>query len=281
VLAADSTRIIMPNKMLKTSLLSMSLLIASQECLAWGQQGHRVTGQIAENYLTEKTKTQLAAIMGPESLAESSTYPDEMRSSPDIFWKKTASPFHYVTLQDGENYHHHDAPDEGDAVTALKMYTKVLQDKTSSKEQKQLAVRFIVHIIGDLHQPLHVGSKARDDQGGNKIKVKYFGRDSNLHRVWDSEIIDSQQLSFTEYTALLMRHIDDSEVKTWSTVDLGGWINESALLREKTYSAADELSYDYNFQHTPTVKVRLQQAGVRIGAYLNAVLAGESIKFPH
>jgi hypothetical protein len=271
----------MPNNILKTSLLSLSLLITSGQCLAWGQQGHRVTGQIAETYLTEKTKTQLAAIMGPESLAESSTYPDEMRSSPDLFWKKTANPFHYVTLQDGEHYHRDDAPDEGDAVTALKMYTKVLQDKKSSQEQKQLAVRFIVHILGDLHQPLHVGAKARDDQGGNKIKVKYFGRDSNLHRVWDSEIIDNQQLSYTEHSSILLRYIDSSKVKTWSKVDVGAWINESALLREKSYSASDELSYDYNFQHLPTVKVRLQQAGVRIGAYLNAVFAGEAIKFPN
>lgn len=275
-----TTKIIMATHMLKTSLLSLTLLVTSGQCLAWGQQGHRVTGQIAENFLSEQSKQKLAAIMGPESLAESATYPDEMRSSPDLFWKKTANPYHYVTLQDGEHYHDHDAPEVGDAVTALRMYTKVLQDKNAANEQKQLAVRFIVHIIGDLHQPLHVGSKARDDQGGNKIKLKYFGNDSNLHRVWDSEIIDSQQLSFSEHATILQRYIDSTEVKTWSTIDVGLWINESAQLREKSYSSDDDLSYDYNFQHLPTIKVRLQQAGVRIGAYLNAALAGEAIKLP-
>lgn len=265
---------------LKHSLLCCSLFITSSQCLAWGQQGHRVTGQIAESYLTAQSKQQLTAIMGAESLAESATYPDEMRSSPDLFWKKTANPYHYVTLEDGERYHDHDAPAVGDAVTALTMYTKVLQDKNSSIEQKQLAVRFIVHIIGDLHQPLHVSAKVRDDQGGNKIKLKYFGRDSNLHKVWDSEIIDSQQLSYSEQATSLLRHIDNSELKTWSNIDVGLWINESAVLREKSYSADPDLSYDYNFQHLPTIKVRLQQAGVRIGAYLNAVLAGETIRFP-
>ncbi len=273
-------RIIMSKPTLKTGIICLSFLITSAQALAWGQQGHRVTGQIAENYLTEKTKQQLAVLMGPESLAESATYPDEMRASPDLFWKKTANPYHYVTLQDGERYHDHDAPDVGDAVTALKMYTKVLQNKDASVGEKQLAVRFIVHIIGDLHQPMHVSAKVRDDQGGNKIKLKYFGRDSNLHKIWDSEIIDSQQLSYSEQAAILLRHIDDSEVKTWSKVDVGTWIYESAVLREKSYSTELELSYDYNFQHLPTIKVRLQQAGVRIGAYLNAAFSGDTIMFP-
>ena len=266
---------------LKHSLLCCSLFITSTNCLAWGQQGHRVTGQIAESYLNAQSKQQLSAIMGAESLAESATYPDEMRASKDEFWQKTANPYHYVTLADGEHYHNHDAPDEGDAVTALKKFTEVLQNSKSSAADKQLAVRFIVHLIGDLHQPLHVSAKARDDMGGNKIKLKYFGQDSNLHKVWDSEMIDKQQLSYTEYASTLLRHIAKDEANTWSALDVGSWIHESANLRETSYSTAENLSYDYNFQHLPTVKIRLQQAGVRIGAYLNAVFAGETIKFPN
>ena len=270
----------MSTKLFTKSLVSLSLLVASNQCFAWGQLGHRVTGQIAETYLTDATKQQLATIMGPESLAESATYPDEMRSSPEVFWKKTANPYHYVTLQDGEHYHQHDAPAVGDAVTALMMYTKILQDKQSNQAQKQLAVRFIVHILGDLHQPLHVSAKVRDDQGGNKIKLKYFGRDSNLHKVWDSEIIDSLQLSYTEQSEMLLRRISTKDVNSWSTIDVGTWIHESAKLRETTYPSSDELSYDYNFQHLPTIKLRLQQAGVRIGSYLNAVMSGATITFP-
>ena len=125
---------------LKHSLLCCSLFITSTHCLAWGQQGHRVTGQIAESYLTAQSKQQLSAIMGAESLAESATYPDEMRASKDEFWQKTANPYHYVTLADGEHYHNHDAPDEGDAVTALKKYTEILQNNKSSVADKQLAV---------------------------------------------------------------------------------------------------------------------------------------------
>lgn len=268
-------------KYLSTACQAMALvtMTLSSQAWAWGQQGHRVTGQIAENYLTEQSKQQLTKIMGAETLAESATYPDEMRSSPELFWQKTANPYHYVTLSDGEHYHSHDAPAVGDAVTALKKYTQILQNPQSSLADKQLAVRFVVHLIGDLHQPLHVGSKARDDQGGNKVKVKYFGKDSNLHKVWDSEMIDTQQLSYTEQATILNRYITSADVKNWSSIQVKQWIAESATQREATYPANLELSYDYNFQHLPTVKIRLQQAGVRIGSYLNAVFAGQNIPF--
>lgn len=268
-------------KYLSTACQAMALvtMTLSSQAWAWGQQGHRVTGQIAENYLTEQSKQQLAKIMGVETLAESATYPDEMRSSPELFWQKTANPYHYVTLSDGEHYHSHDAPAVGDAVTALKKYTQILQNPQSSLADKQLAVRFIVHLVGDLHQPLHVGSKARDDQGGNKVKLKYFGKDSNLHKVWDSEIIDTQQLSYTEQANILLRYITANDAKAWASIDVKQWIAESAKYREGTYPANLELSYDYNFQHLPTIKIRLQQAGVRIGGYLNAVFAGQQIPF--
>ncbi|WP_411358019.1 S1/P1 nuclease [Pseudidiomarina salilacus] len=242
---------------------------------AWGQNGHRITGKIAEAYLTPAARQAIEDLLGPESLAEASTYADEMRSNPSEFWQKTANPFHYVTLQQPHDYHADDCPPQGDAMSALEDFTATLQSETASRDEKQLALRFIVHIIGDLHQPLHVGSAALNDRGGNDVKVKFYGEDSNLHSVWDTGLVEHQNLSYTEFSNWLQRRITDEQAQTWATPDPYVWINESSQLRDEVYPAADEtsLSWDYVYNYTPVMKQRLQQGGVRIAAYLNNVFA--------
>ena len=118
-----------------------------------------------------------------------------------------------MNVFDGKNYTDVAPPLEGNAVTALEMFTKQLISKQSSLAEKQLALRFIVHIIGDLHQPFHAGNGT--DKGGNDVKLKFFWEDSNLHRVWDSGLIDRQQLSYTEWTQILSRKISDQQAKEW------------------------------------------------------------------
>lgn len=244
----------------------------SSNAVAWGQTGHRITGQIAEQWLTPEAKAAITAILGPEGLAEASTYPDDMRSNPDQFWQKTANPYHFVTLANGQHYHDSDCPPEGDSVSALTRFTKVLQDDSSSMADKQLALRFVVHLIGDIHQPLHVSSAKIKDKGGNAVPVTFFKRPSNLHKVWDSDLIDQQQLSYSEYASWLNARITKQQYQQWSSADYNQWITESASMRDGVYPLSSELGWDYLYQHNPTVKLRLQQAGVRIAAYLNKVL---------
>ncbi len=242
---------------------------------AWGKTGHRITGKIATHYLTDEAKAAIRALLGPESLAEASTYADEMRSNPSEFWQETANPYHYVTLQQPHDYHADDCPPQGDAMSALKDFTATLQSDSATREEKQLALRFIVHIIGDLHQPLHVGSAALNDRGGNDVKVVFFGEQSNLHRVWDSGLVDHQQLSYSEFSHWLQRRIPPAQAQDWATPDPYTWINESSQLRDDVYPKTDEpyLSWDYVYNYTPIMKQRLQQGGVRIAAYLNDVFA--------
>lgn len=259
------------NRTFAVALTLTTSLVASLPAYGWGQIGHRVTGAIAEKYLTPQAQAAVDAILPNESLAEASTYADEMRSNPSEFWRKTASPWHYVTVPEHKHYGEVGAPDEGDAVTALTHYTKVLKDNKASLEDKQLALRFIVHIIGDLHQPLHAGNGT--DRGGNTVKVRFFWEDSNLHRVWDSQMLDQRQLSYTEWTAWLSQKISSDDVKAWDSTDPMVWIAESTALRDTIYpDDANKMSYDYLYDHLPEATKRLQQAGVRIAAYLNAVL---------
>jgi hypothetical protein len=250
-----------------TAILAASTY--SQMANAWGQTGHRVSGKIAELYLTPEASAYISLILENESLAEISTFADENRSNRAEFWQKTASPYHYVTVPTGKTYSEVGAPENGDSYTAIQMYTKTLKDSLASRSDKQLALKMLVHIIADLHQPLHVGNG--NDRGGNDLKLAFFWEDSNLHRVWDSGLIDRAQLSYTEWYEFLAPKISAEQAKQWYTADPLVYIAESLEIRDSIYPNEDELSWQYLYDHTPTMKRRLQQAGVRIAAYLNEV----------
>lgn len=255
---------------------------------AWGKTGHRVVATIAETQLSGLARASIRQILSPgESLDEAATWPDDMRADPSPFWQKTASPWHYVTVN-GTTYDH--APPEGDALQALAHFRAVLQDPKASRPDKQLALRFIIHLVGDLHQPLHAGKCC--DKGGNDVKVTWFGRATNLHAVWDSALVDEEQLSFSELAAKLERHLSDQQLIAWWDVNPRDWVSESARLRDGVYptnadmpkptkgeeqneggAAVPDLSYSYVHRFTPLMEQRLAQAGVRLAAYLNNLFA--------
>lgn len=256
--------------MRKTGCLYLLLLtFVSTDIFAFGPTGHRITGAIAEQYLTNKSQRAIEAIIGQESLAEASTWADEMRQNPADFWQKQASYYHYVTVPEGKTYAEVGAPPQGDAVTALKTFRQTLKDKRASKEDKALALRFTVHIIADLHQPLHAGNGK--DRGGNEFSVVFFGQRSNLHRVWDSGLINREDLSFSEWSSWLLKDIGKTQLEEWRSIDPETWIAESVGIRDKIYPAKPTISWGYQYQNLPVVKLRLQQAGVRLAQYLNDV----------
>lgn len=252
---------------------------------AWGKTGHRVVAAIADRELSGLARAKIEQILEPgESLDEAANWPDEMRAAPGEFWQKTATPWHYVTLN-GTVYDH--APPEGDALEALGRFSRILQDPSASREQKKTALRFVIHLVGDLHQPLHVGKL--NDRGGNEVKVTFFGKPTNLHSVWDSLLVDDEQLSFSELAAKLERHISNEDVVKWWDANPRDWISESAKIRDTLYptasdlprsrgnapeaAAVPDLSYGYVFRFTPVMQQRLSQGGIRLAAYLDAIFA--------
>src|SRR5690348_13493865 len=209
-----------------------TLALIPSPAFAWGKTGHRVVAAIADTQLSGLARAHVREILGgAESLDEAANWPDEMRSAPSEFWQKTATPWHYVTLN-GDVYEH--APPEGDALQALNHFRSVLRDPKAKLADKQLALRFIVHLVGDLHQPLHVGKCC--DKGGNDVKVAWFGKPANLHAVWDSQLVDDEQLSFTELAAKLERQTSDADVVAWWDINPRDWISESAQYREQIYA---------------------------------------------
>lgn len=263
--------------------LAVASLCVSTSAAAWGSIGHRVTAEIAEDNISGQTRAQITQILGNESLSEGSTWPDEQRSNPLPFWQEEARPFHYVTLPVGRNADQLEHPPEGDAVTALARFTATLRDDAASQEDKALALRFIVHIVSDLHQPLHTGNGT--DRGGNNMIVRWFDETTNLHSVWDSGMILQQQLSYTEYADRLERRIGPEEVLGWWDADPVTWIAESSALRDRIYPETSpelgmgtrespvRIRYDYHWTWMPTAEQRLAQSGIRLAAYLDWVFS--------
>lgn len=245
----------------------------ASQVFAWGSTGHRVTGAIAEPMLSDTAKAQVRDILGSESLAEASTWPDFMRASSDKFWQREARSYHYVTVPKGKTYEQTDAPKRGDAITALKKFTAVLQDPKASRDEKTLALRFTIHLVADLHQPLHAGNGK--DRGGNSFSVVYFDNPTNLHSVWDSAMIDREKLSYSEKSAWLQSKMTAQQISDWSTTDPLVWVAESTKLRDIIYPKQQIISWEYTFNHIGIIDQRLSQAGVRLAAYLNELFEQE------
>ncbi len=259
---------------LKTYLYIL-LMSYSTGLFALGQTGHRITGEIAERHLSPHTKIVIASIIGNTSLAEAANYADEMRSNPNDFWKNS-SPMHYVTVPKGKTYQEIGAPKKGDAVLALRKFSGTLQNQNATRSDKQLALKFIIHIIGDLHQPLHAGNGK--DRGGNDLKLRFFGKETNLHRVWDTDLIARRNLSFTEWSNWLDKDISSDDIKTWQSNDPLVWIKESIEIRDTIYPTKNSIGYDYLYYNLPIIKTRVKQAGIRIAYYLDELFKDYSPK---
>ena len=179
-----------------TSLALIAILIPSVY-FAWGRDGHRIVGNIAAEHLTPQAGAAVKDLLGDESLADVSTWADEIRRE-----RKNTAPLHYANVDpDHDRFDlQRDCPKEGCVVSVIIKYSHVLRNENASRQEKVEALKFLVHFVGEVHQPLHV-SYARD-KGGNDIKVAFFENNTNLHSLWDSGLIRSTQKSWTEYAAI-------------------------------------------------------------------------------
>jgi hypothetical protein len=254
---------------LKTIFISAALVIF-QSAVGWGVTGHRTSAEIAQQHLSKKAKKELRKLLGKETLALWSNWPDFIKS--DSTWNH-ASPWHYVDLpghMEKEKF-----IEELKKLPGKNLYTQIpamlaeLKDKSLSLEKRRTALYFLIHLVGDLHQPLHVGRD--EDAGGNKIVVYWFDKKTNLHSLWDSMLIEFQQYSYTEY-ARLLDIAEPEKVKTWQSGSLEDWFYESHGLSDTIYAASpseSKLGYKYNFQFQKMLDEQLLKGGVRLAALLN------------
>ncbi len=234
----------------------------------WGPTGHRTTGVIAEKHLTKKAKKHIDQLLHGQSLALVSTFGDDIKS--DSRYNKFYT-WHYVNFPFNTKYKDSDKNPKGDVITGIDYCIQVLKNKNSSIEDQIFYLKLLVHLIGDMHQPLHVGKA--EDKGGNDIQVRWFNKGTNLHRLWDSDMIEHFNMSYTELAAnadQLSKH----QIKMIQEGSVLDWVYETQKLAMQTYNSAkigEKLGYRYAYDHFSTARSQLQKAGIRLAKILNDI----------
>ncbi len=236
----------------------------------WGPTGHRTVGEIASHYLIEGVHEKIKELLNGQSLALVSTFADEIKSD-DRY--QSLSPWHYVNFPFDSSYDAHPKSEKGDIIIAINKCMEIIKSVDSNKEDKAFYLKLLVHFIGDLHQPLHIG--LAEDRGGNQFQVRWFKEDANLHWVWDEKIIEKFGMSYSELAAneKLLTPSELEEIQSGSVED---WMNESRLLCLDVYEHTKEdenLSYNYMYRYAHEVRHQLQKGGIRLAVLLNQLFA--------
>ncbi len=241
----------------------------------WGRLGHRVAGRIAEDRLTPSARAAVRDLLGPgESLADVSTWADDYRRD-----HRETGPWHYVNVPIAEpKYDRKFEAEGGGVVTKVEDFRRILADPATPRAGRQQALKFLAHFVQDMHQPVHVGH--RDDRGGNDLQVRFFGEGSNLHRVWDSGLLEHAGRPEAEYVAALEQTIAPDLAEAWSRGNPADWADESLAVARGAYrnpvdgselKAGAKLDRPYQDANLPLAERRVAQAGVRLAAILNAI----------
>jgi hypothetical protein len=275
-------------------LAAFTLLFVVQQrrAEAWGPSGHRIVALVAMKHLSRQARAQVKTILGQETLADVANWADDVREE-----RPETARWHFVNLPRGASgfSRTRDCDDvnggPGCAVTAIERFTAVLSNANAPAAERAESLKFIVHFVGDIHQPLHVSFA--DNRGGNNIQVRFFNRQSNLHKIWDSGIISRAGLSDEEFAAELESELrgetgEEEFGLTGNTTrqrivqvqagNLDGWANESfALAKSNAYDSVPENGsarlgqayYDANWQ---VVDFQLIRGGLRLAKILNDAL---------
>jgi hypothetical protein len=260
--------------MKRTLLLLIGFLTISFSSFAWwGQTGHRIVGEIADIHLNNKARKAIAEILGNESIAITSNWADFIKSDTSFNF---LSPWHYMNVKQGltqAQFNQVLAQDTvTDAYSRLNFLVAELKNRQLSPDKKKMYLRLLIHIVGDIHQPLHVGRF--EDLGGNRVRVLWFGDSTNLHSVWDDKMIESQDLSYTEYVKAINHSTKDQRLQ-WQQQSMNEWFYESYQLAGKVYNSVTQpyqrLSFRYNYDHIGMLNNQLLKGGIRLAGLLNNI----------
>ena len=248
---------------------------------AWGPLGHAIVADLAQRHLSPVAQTEVARLLAPEhtdSLAAIASWPDQIQNDPaqaDL-WQRTRG-LHYINFHDAdcEYVPPRDCRDGQCVIGGLAHYVAVLGDRTQSDAARREALKFVVHFVGDIHQPLHAGY--RDDKGGNAYQVQFDGKGSNLHRVWDSGLLYRRGLDAPAYARMLDARGRVALPPAIAPPDdvYAQWARESCLITAQPgfYPPTHKISQAYVNAELPVAELRLREAGRRLAAVLNLALS--------
>ncbi len=254
---------------IKRFLITATTLLTTFAALGWGQKGHDVTAYIARQHLTPETAAMVDSLLDGRSMVYWANWLDNASHTPQYNYSRI---WHYKNIDANQTYASAPAHQAGDVVTALRRNVDVLRNPKATKEQKSLALRMIVHLMGDLHQPLHLGHAI--DLGGNKVNIKYFSTPTNLHSLWDSRLPEAaHKWSYTEWQQQIDR-VGASEHVSIVAGNIDDWACQTYTIAEKVYEATPKgtvVAYDYIAEWTPTVEQQFLRGGLRLAYLLNAI----------
>lgn len=261
---------------MKKLLMIFVLLFAvsTMKLSAWGMTGHRIVAEIAERNLTPEAKKGIDELLGGQSLAYWANWGDFIKSDTLDTWKHTYI-WHYVNAPSGlskaEFVNYIKQVKQDNVYSEIPKLEAIVKDKNQSKENRRYALIFLIHLAGDAHQPMHVGRE--EDLGGNRVKLKWFGEDVNLHSLWDSKLIDFEQYSYTEYASAL-NVVTEQEKEAIEAGELEDWLFESHEIASYLYgmvNEGDELKFDYQFKTKDIMESQLRKGGLRLAKILNSL----------
>lgn len=252
-----------------------ALAFAAPSALAFGPLGHEVVAEIASRQLAPAARAEVERLLGDrasQAMRQWASWPDEVRDWPGY---GNSSPLHYVNFPVGQCSYapQRDCRSGKCVVGALERFVATAADRTQPDARRADALKWVIHLVGDVHMPLHAGW-ARD-RGGNDTQVQFRGEGINLHRLWDSGLIGTRRLRAVPYGDALLarpRHGFDS---AWRAGSAGRWAEESCrIVRDASiYPEHPRIDRGYVERNVPIVERRLLEAGTRLAAVLNATLA--------
>lgn len=242
--------------------------------MAWGLLGHRIVGEIADRHLSKKARKGIAGILGNESPAITSNWGDFIKSDSNYNYLST---WHYINIKSGMSQQ--EVVSYLEADTAINAYTRInflaeqlKNNKSLPQTDKVLYLRMLIHLVGDAHQPMHVGRP--EDLGGNKVRVLWFNESYNLHQLWDDVLVSSQKLSYTEY-ATAINYVTKDQRNILQQQPVSFWFYDSYQIAEKIYADVktkeDKLGYAYNFKYKSILEEQLLKGGVHLAGMLNDI----------
>lgn len=196
--------------------------------LAWGPLGHKAVGEIAAKHLTPETAKKVKDILGDLSLSDSAVWADTIRGNPQQY--AYTFPWHFMEIPANENRQDVEHADNHDNVYgAIDRFLLNLSDPVAVHDTDQLdSLKFLVHFVGDIHQPLHVGNGL--DRGGNECTILWNGKRLNLHRIWDTEILEAETSDLERLVAIV-----DKDASIPKTMDVADWAMESRAITDTIY----------------------------------------------
>lgn len=235
--------------------------------LAWGHAGHAMVAELAMSMLSDATRVKIERVLGGMSAADAGNWMDEVQSDPK--YKHTA-PWHYTNIEPGGTYK--PAPN-GDIITALnKAYIELQHPEKLTPEQVKFDVLVLFHLCGDLMQPLHVGYGS--DKGGNTSQVNYNGKGTNLHHIWDSEIIERQNITLVVLKGFNYRSDATIIQEQRRPVNFMDCLNEGRSLLPKVYKVNGHKVDDmYMVMNADAVQTQLRDAGMLLAACLEKLFS--------